>query len=192
MKRIIFAFLIFIPSYTNGQSESLRFGMKLEFYAHTLHSIEIESLENETYAKRFTLSPVPSMYFIVTKDLSESFSLGLKPGILLKPELFGGFEFGLFVDYKFPNNILLNGGINIHIPPETSHGTQRYEETNSAPIFFIFFGIGYRITNVFHIDIAYHHALNPEFGHTSYNLTHYSSGPLKLYSMLKVGFVIAP
>jgi hypothetical protein len=190
MKQIILASLIFIPFYTNAQSESIRFGFKIEFYAYTLYDIE-----NEYYDKSFNLSPLPSMYFIIAKDLSKSTSISLKPGLLLRPEVFQGFELGLLLKYKFTDaKAFLNGGVNMHIPKETAHGVIYYKATDSAPIFFILFGIGYRLSEIVHIDITYHHALNPEFGFVSNWISQFSSssGPLKIANMIKLGLSFGP
>jgi hypothetical protein len=192
MKRILLVHLLFIPFYINAQIKEFHVGMKLEFYAYTLQSIEIESIENESYTKRFTLSPYPSLYFLFITGLSESMSLIFKPGLLLFPEEYEGFEFAVYADYNFSDLFFLNGGINMHIPPETAHGVIGYEETSSSPVFFVLLGAGYRATNLISIDIAYHYALNPEFGFVSYRKSQFISigGPLTLNNMLKLGIAI--
>lgn len=187
MKRILLVHLLFIPFYINAQIKDFHVGMKLEFYAYTFQHIE-----DEYYKKNFRLSPYPSLYFLFITGLSESMSLIFKPGLLLFPEEYEGFDFAVYADYKFSDLFFLNGGINMHIPPATAHGVIWYEETSSSPVFFVLLGAGYRITNLISIDMSYHYALNPEFGFVSYRISQFlsTSGPLTLNNMLKLGLAV--
>jgi hypothetical protein len=144
-----------------------------------------EVSDNNTYSTKFTLSPLPAMYLIVSKDLSESFSLTLKPGISFRP-ITGTFELGLALNYKIcDDKFFLLGGLNMYFVKEESQGS--HFETYSKTIYFILLGVGYQLNDRISVDVCFHQALNNEFGYTYAAFPSEASGPSKLYNMLKLG-----
>jgi hypothetical protein len=162
---------------TYAQLKTFHIGLKAEFYGYT--SQEVYSCK--TYSKKFNLAPLPAMYVLVSKDLSELISLTLKPGISFRP-ITGNVELGLVIDYKiFENKYFLVSGINIYFVNEKFFVCQ--SEIESDNIYFILLGIGYKLTDRLSVDISFHQALNQEFAFYSY----YDEGPSKLLNMVKLG-----
>ena len=182
--KIIFLIIIiysFFPSF--AQSKTFHLGLKLEFYGYTLNEVS----DYKTYSKKFTLSPLPSFYVIISKDLSESFSLSLKPGVLVGPEYFTGLELGFLLNDKiYKDKLFLSGGINIHFINDTEDG-HSFRRTSDI-IYFIILGTGYRLTDRLSIDICFHQALNKKFGYTYGSFPGDASGPSEIPNMLKIGF----
>jgi hypothetical protein len=180
MKRIIFALLIVIPFYTNAQSKTFHLGLKAEFYGYTLHEVR----DYKTYSKKFSFSPLPSMYILVVKDISQSISLILKPGLLFLPESFNGLELGLgLTDKIFQDKVFIESGLNMHLV----NGKPGHFEITSKTIYFIFLGVGYQLLDRIYMDICFHQTLNNEYGYTYAAFPSDASGPSKLYNMLKLG-----
>ena len=178
--RGIFLFLIvcnlFIES--SAQSKTFHLGLKAEFYGYT--SQEVWSCK--TYSNKFNLAPLPAMYVLVSKDLSELISITLKPGISFRP-ITGNFELGLVIDYKIlGNKYFLVSGINIYFVNGEFFVCQ--SEIESDNIYFILLGIGYKLTDRLSVDISFHQALNQEFVFFSNDK---DEGPSKLLNMVKFG-----
>lgn len=167
---------------TSAQSQTFHLGLKAEFYAYTLQEVS----DYKTYSKKFSLSPLPSMYIVISKDLSESISFILRPGFLFRPERFNGLELGLALTHKiYTDNIFLLGGINLHFVKEKTEGN--HFSSYSKTVYFIFLGLGHQLTGRFSVDISFHQALNSEFGYTYGVFSSDASGPSKLINMLKFG-----
>jgi hypothetical protein len=101
--KLIFIIIICLLPQSFGQSKTFHLGLKVEFYGYNLNEVS----DYKTYSKTFNLSPLPSIYVIISKDLSESFSLSLKPGVLVGPEYFAGLELGFMLNNKIYNDKIL-------------------------------------------------------------------------------------
>ncbi|HAB53436.1 MAG: hypothetical protein A2315_06180 [Ignavibacteria bacterium RIFOXYB2_FULL_35_12] len=175
MRKLFLFFVLYSLFFdTSAQSKTFHLGLKTEFYAYT--SQEISSYK--TYSKVLNLSPLPAMYVVISKDLSEEFSLTLKPGLSFRP-VTANFELGFALNYKIcAYQYFLMGGINAYF--------SKYGETNPI-IYFAFIGSGYQLTNRLAVDLSFHQALNTEFAFDNYSGHTYYEGPSKLLNMIKLG-----
>lgn len=175
MKTLFLFFIVFIVvAETYAQSKTFHLGLKAEFYAYT--SQEISSYK--PYSKVLNLSPLPAMYIVISKDLSEEFLLTLKPGLSFRP-VTANFELGLGLNYKIcACKYFLIGGTNAYF--------SKYGENNPI-IYFAFIGMGYQLTNRLSIDIGFYQALNTEFAFDNYSGHTFYEGPSKLLNMIKFG-----
>jgi hypothetical protein len=162
-----------------SQSKTFHLGLKTEFYAYTSQEVR----DYKTYSKKFSLSPVPSLYLLISKEFSESVSLSLKPGVLMIPDSFIGVELGLVSNYRIYNDKLwILSGVNMHLVTKSEEG--RSLMTTSKNIYFILIGAGYQLTDWIAADISFHQALNKEYG---YIINGDARGSSKIFNMLKIG-----
>lgn len=183
---LIICVIILLFSF-NLSAQSFHFGPKIEMYGYLNERVRDE----ETYSNKFAFSELPSFYIVLKQDLTESFSINLKPGILFinSEESFYGFELGLFVNNNLPfYGAFLTGGFNLHLNTGSAHGAGWVDVSDNKIISFLFFGVGYNINDIVSVDLSFHQALNSEYGYDSLDPDVFKvSGPKKMHSMIKVG-----
>lgn len=183
MKTIFFLLFLLSGIHLNAQTRTYHLGLKAEFYGYTSKEVR----EYSTYSKKFNLSNLPSIYIIASKDVSELFTITLKPGIIFQPDNFGTFELGLFGSFDFPENpCFIIGGINTHFNKEP-------DDRRNVPdiLYFIVFGGGYRLTKYLSVDLAFHQSLNKTYRYTYGKFPSEAFGPSELFNMIKIGFAAA-
>src|SRR3989339_1614489 len=175
MRKLFLFFVLYSLFFdTSAQSKTFHLGLKTEFYAYT--SQEISSYK--TYSKVLNLSPLPAMYVVISKDLSEEFSLTLKPGLSFRP-VTANFELGFALNYKIcAYQYFLMGGINAYF--------SKYGETNPI-IYFAFIGSGYQLTNRLAADLSFNKVLKTEFALVNNIGNPYYEGLSKLWNIIKLG-----
>ncbi len=188
--RLVLCVVIYIYS-SNLLAQNINLSFRVEPW---MALIETTWKYNDRSSK-LAFSEIPSFYFLVSKNITDKFLVGLKPGILFYND--GFFELGFLVRRTniLKYNVYLSGGINMQFRKEVAHGAGFVEVEDSKILYFLVFGIGYKISKNVAIDMTYYHTLNPTYGYFSvvpdYPGAYNASGQSKLHYMIKLGLELS-
>jgi hypothetical protein len=184
---IVCAFIVLTN--INLEAQSFRFGLKLEMFGLVNEKVR----DKETYSTKFVLSGIPSIYAVLHQEITETFSINFKPGILItnSDEGFTGFELAAFIEKKLSSqNIFLSGGVNLHLNMNHAYGTGWVDVSDVKLIPFIFLGAGYQFNESLSFDLTVHQALQSEYGYDALIPDEFNvSGPKKILSLVKIGIL---
>lgn len=124
-----------------------------------------------------------SLYLSFQNEITEEFTLELRPGLFLGGELFSGLEAGIYGRYTFLKKYFIFSGVSLHFNEGAGHGVTREVSTKDDTYTIIGIGAGVK-TKLLNFSFTYNLPLENNFGYIAYEGKMYTT---RLYGIYKLG-----